>query len=124
MRLIDGDALWDKFDRTMRTLVKSTTQENLTKEALSLLCGTQLISDAPTIEMTGSAVVNGRWVITHGMKPPEYHNHHECSVCGSYAMLRMPWGNKEELSPWCPNCGAKMDLEGENGRPDTAESGG
>ena len=50
MRLIDGDALWDKFDKAMRTLVKSTGQENLTNEALSLLCGTKIISDAPTVD--------------------------------------------------------------------------
>lgn len=66
-------------------------------------------------EVLLSPVVHGEWIMTKGMKPPEYHHHHQCSVCESYAPMRPPYGGREELSPWCPACGAKMDLEVQDG---------
>nr|DAV08462.1 MAG TPA: zinc-ribbon containing domain protein [Caudoviricetes sp.] len=39
-------------------------------------------------------------------------NRHECSVCHDAAQVLV--NNIELLSNFCPNCGAKMDLEGEN----------
>lgn len=56
-------------------------------------------------------VVHGRWVMMDGMKPPEWHHHHQCSVCESYAPMKPPYGGREELPPWCPGCGARMDGE-------------
>lgn len=48
-------------------------------------------------------VVHGRWVKTY----EDCDLCHECSLCGQSALLD---GNeKEVLSPWCPNCGKKMD---------------
>ena len=67
------------------------------------------LSRRPTID--AAPVVHGKWVMMGGMKPPEYHHHHQCSVCESYAPMRMPYGTREVLSPFCPTCGAKMDLE-------------
>ena len=63
----------------------------------------------PTIDAV--PVVHGKWIMTGGMKPPEYHHHHQCSVCEAYAPMRPPYGSKEMLTPWCPGCNAKMDLE-------------
>ena len=40
-------------------------------------------------------------------------NRHECSVCHDAAQVLV--SNIELLSDFCPNCGAKMDLEDENG---------
>lgn len=57
-------------------------------------------------------VKHGRWVMMDGMKPPEWHHHHQCSVCESYAPMKPPYGGREEFPPFCPACGAKMDLEG------------
>ena len=37
---------------------------------------------------------------------------YECSVCG-VRPLRMRWTNMDELSNYCPNCGARMVKEGE-----------
>ena len=112
MRLIDAETLLKEFECSMDELIKSTCHENISIEALSLLCGTQLILKAPTIETV--PVKYGRWIMMDGMKPPEYHHHHQCSVCESYAPMRPPYGGKEELSPYCPACGAKMDLEGQD----------
>ena len=67
------------------------------------------IENAPSVNAV--PVIHGKWVIMGGMEPPEYHHHHQCSVCKSYAPMRPPYGGREEFSPWCPACGAKMDLE-------------
>ena len=64
-------------------------------------------------EITGSPydnepVVHGRWISGRGSWSTE-----NCSVCG----WKIPysedscWGDMN----YCPNCGAKMDLEGEHG---------
>lgn len=50
-------------------------------------------------------MVHGRWIRTY----EDCDLCHKCSLCGKSALLD---GNeKEVLSPWCPHCGAKMDLE-------------
>ena len=81
--------------------------EMLLRDALSLLKA----QEPKTID--ANPVVHGRWVIMGGMKPPEWHHHHQCSVCESYAPMRPPYGSREELPPWCPACGAKMDIQSE-----------
>lgn len=50
MRPIDGDALKEAFYQKMGELLKSTNAPQISNEALSLLCGAVLISEAPTIE--------------------------------------------------------------------------
>ena len=47
----------------------------------------------------------GRWVRIVGMAPPEYHWRHTCSCCGDMAR---DWKFHEELSDFCPHCGADM----------------
>ena len=51
-------------------------------------------------------VRHGRWYKPTGMMPPEHHGRHRCTVC-NYLALDYRIGH-EELSPYCPNCGAKM----------------
>ena len=109
MRLVDAHKLYEQYETAMRELVKSTNCENVSLEALSLLCGAKLIADAPTVD--AAPVKHGKWIMMGGMKPPEYHHHHQCSVCEAYAPMQAPYGFKEALTPWCPGCGAKMDLE-------------
>lgn len=61
-------------------------------------------------------VKHGRWIMMDGMKPPEYHHHHQCSVCESYAPMKPPYGGREEFPPFCPACGARMGgVENEHG---------
>lgn len=52
----------------------------------------------------------GKWIKLQGMAPPEYHGHKICSVCESFAPYDPihPW--REMLSPYCPGCGAKMEV--------------
>lgn len=53
----------------------------------------------------------GKWIKATGMMPPEFHGHHCCSECGNFANMEPPFGNREDLSKFCPNCGAKMVRE-------------
>ena len=49
MRLIDADALYNKYQEAMTHLLSSTNIENISAEAISLLCGSVLIKEAPTV---------------------------------------------------------------------------
>lgn len=53
----------------------------------------------------------GEWIKATGMMPPEFHGHHYCSECGNFANMEPPFGNREDLSKFCPNCGAEMRIE-------------
>lgn len=50
----------------------------------------------------------GKWIKLTGMMPPEFHGHHCCSECGRFANMEPPFGNREDLSNFCPYCGADM----------------
>ena len=50
----------------------------------------------------------GEWIKAIGMMPPEFHGHHCCSECGNFANMEPPFGNREDLSNYCSNCGARM----------------
>lgn len=50
----------------------------------------------------------GEWIKATGMMPPEFHGHHCCSKCGNFANMEPPFGNREDLSKFCPSCGVKM----------------
>ena len=56
----------------------------------------------------------GEWIKATGMMPPEFHGHHCCSECGNFANMETPFGNREDLSRFCPNCGAKMCKGGDD----------
>ncbi len=49
MRPIDADDLYNKYQEEMTRLLSSTNIENISAEAISLLCGSTLIREAPTI---------------------------------------------------------------------------
>ena len=51
---------------------------------------------------------HGEWIKATGMMPPEFHGHHCCSECGNFANMESPFGNREDLSNFCPTCGALM----------------
>lgn len=56
----------------------------------------QDIDEAPTVDAV--EVVHGRWKMGFSVR---------CSVCNGYALTdedNDPW-----ITPYCPNCGAKMD---------------
>lgn len=70
------------------------------KEALNMAI--EALQDKPT----------GKWIKAKGVMPPEFHGHHYCSKCGNFANMEPPFGNREDLSEFCPNCGVYMKVEG------------
>lgn len=103
MRLIDADKLLEKTECLFKDL-------NSTEDYMGIGYNhgvgdsMAIIKNAPTIE--AEPVKHGRWEpVTNGR------GGFECSICHSYASSYQD--GVEWLSPYCPNCGAKMDLEGE-----------
>ncbi len=62
-------------------------------------------------ELPSAQPKTGEWIIATGMMPPEFHGHHICSECCNFANMEPPFGNRESLSKFCPNCGSKMVIE-------------
>ena len=61
------------------------------------------ILDAPAADV--APVRHGRWLGWGKSGTPTYENYGTCSVCGEDAEIYTEHRN------YCPNCGAKMDLE-------------
>lgn len=58
----------------------------------------QAVDEAPTID----PVKHGKWVCRD--------NGWKCSLC-DHSMPYWPMASKQEATPYCPNCGARMDGE-------------
>ena len=87
-------------------------QINLVYKRQELLKAVALVFDiVPAADV--EPVRRGRWIswedADNCIPSP---NRHECSVCHDAAQVLV--NNIELLSNYCPNCGAKMDLEDEN----------
>lgn len=63
----------------------------------------EAIRDAPTVEAV--QVVHGRWIDETFEPWGLVHHPFKCNLCGEHA---------EFASPYCPNCGARMDAEKNN----------
>lgn len=49
----------------------------------------------------------GKWYKPTGMMPPEHFGRHRCSECEEFALH--DWKHhREQLTNFCPNCGADM----------------
>lgn len=71
-----------------------------------------VIEDFPAADV--APVVHGRWVAVDGDSPCD---EWDCTACGQRRtyMCEMDADDMKEFYPYCPNCGARMDLkEGEN----------
>lgn len=114
MRLIDAHKLYEQYEADMCELVKSTNCENISLEALSLLCGAKLIADAPTVDAV--PVKHGRWEEPEleGAMLLEKRAYSQCSVCKKKSYLG-------RVDKYCRYCGAKMDLEEQDAQ--TEQSG-
>lgn len=113
MRLIDADALIteinDRIDAAIKwgcnAIADGDKEIKLRAEqAVATFCEASLtVKKMPTID----PVKHGRWV----KQTDENCWWYECSECGDYPM-KNAYGH-EELSAYCPHCGAIMEGDGE-----------
>lgn len=97
-RLIDADDLI-KFLSRLEAVNGSDSCNRITNNALHDVFP-ELIKCAPTI---GAApVVHGEWIFGEDVDI-------QCSICGADAMTEGDYRQVE--SNFCPNCGAKMDMD-------------
>lgn len=101
MRAIDADAL----KITLDVFASLVGFRRLYDRGQVMEC----IDAAPTIA-TGTNVL-GKWIKLTGMAPPEHHGHKICSVCNCLAPYDPIHQWREVLSPYCPGCGAKMEVQ-------------
>ncbi len=94
MRLIDADAA---KGRIIEEIAKNLSELNI--RTFTVAAGVAEMFDCeddfPTIEV--EPVKHGKW--------KKIQNFAQCSECKH----EVNWGSKDFLSPYCPNCGAKMD---------------
>ena len=104
-RLIDANALDEKCRRQMACVWNKIVAPASWAEAYEEFLGD--IGDAPTVQAV--EVVHGRWK-AHKPDCRGYAVGFICSCCGhiTYADYSM----KECVYNYCPNCGAKMDGDG------------
>ena len=89
-RLIDADKIYDAIER--RYQVSSGIEHRCERDFLDLICASDTVD---AVE-----VVHGRWIQD---KQSKFEHRYNCSAC-NYRLI-------DEHCNYCPNCGAKMDLE-------------
>lgn len=110
MRLIDADELKQQFvDKLIRVGLPSEKAEEFAKTAFDAIFKT--IDATPTIE--AEPVKHGRWIKerVHNLHNGEKRNARECSECGAIYFVYDMANAIDEVPRYCPNCGAKMDLD-------------
>lgn len=85
MRLIDADTTWNALER-------AEWYNNADRDIAE-----NLVLNAPTVD--AAPVVHGRWDLVDREEPQRY-GCSKCSCLSWYGTYR-----------YCPNCGARMDLE-------------
>lgn len=112
MRLVDADALTKELAEDMKydcSYYHDWTQKETRDAKYSFAI--DRIASAPTIDAV--PVVHGRWESIHKYNDGE-RAVGTCSVCKATGELRTKrdeWCCWAIDSPYCPNCGAKMDGE-------------
>lgn len=130
MRLIDGDALIEKFNE--KTDLAECLVDARTAERFATFCAlADAVEEMPIVDAV--PVAHGRWVLEAHKERANcrWNVTAECSECCDE--IKEIWAGffpnvpdciardaslisaeKVEISNYCPNCGAKMDLEEQN----------
>ncbi len=96
MRLIDADAAIEKLQEYITEMESDIYYGSNLGVPEDCIC--EAIEEVPTIE--AEPVKHGKW--------KKIQNFAQCSECKH----EVNWGSKDFLSPYCPNCGAKMETDG------------
>ena len=105
-RLIDADVVKKNIDEWLDCVGTALIGKGLSYTWELEGC----IDDAPTIDPE-SLRPNGRWV--YNDEYVLWLERYVCSVCNRNALSDGDY--RHELSDYCPHCGAKMDLEEDDG---------
>ena len=97
MRLIDADALKVKYEQMLPEIGDGYHKETLQDVLFEL-------EYAPTVSPDEVLGV-GKWETKHNRVAWWY----ECSCCHEKPLISN-FGTMENLSAYCPNCGAKMEV--------------
>lgn len=95
-QLIDLTALKEKIAKPDYTLYNGSMRADWIEKCINTATIVKIENVAP--------VVHGRWI----KEKPDVIVHWGCSACRNCYYLDEP------NAKYCPNCGAKMDMEGEN----------
>lgn len=101
MRLIDADVLLDNIhERKLNTCNGS----------LSCIQMERMVNRIPAID-PASLMKHGKWIQVDGQEKPC--DEWDCSSCNERRTYLVEMSKEEmnEYYRYCPNCGAKMDLE-------------
>ena len=93
-------------------LIRDLTAMKSVYDAIALDGMIKALNEAPTVD--AMEVVHGRWIISG----EEYRNQDvTCSACGdkreTYGWPRKQLEREYQKKHYCPNCGAKMDGDGD-----------
>ena len=104
VRLIDANWILGEIEHDLGCyeIEKIKQEDGLYVELRDVV---KMVCAAPTVDAV--EVVHGRWV-----KCKEWDYDYKCSVCEGYAGEDVD-GDHYKLTPYCPNCGAKMDGDGD-----------
>ena len=103
-RLISADALMKEIAKVKKH-IQSENSDYLTGYVCALSGVEGQIAYQPTVDAV--EVVHGRWDIERG----EVHTNCVCSACRKMFYYFNRGQLQIDKMPYCPNCGAKMDLE-------------
>jgi DNA-directed RNA polymerase subunit RPC12/RpoP len=108
LKVIDYDAVRvafdEKFKETWRLIQEGETHLDNLAEGFHEADG--VIWRMPTIE--AEPVKHGRWI---EQEAPNMDTYYDCSACGE-SFCFIEGSPKDNLYTYCPNCGAKMDGDG------------
>ena len=104
-RLIDANALDERFDKRIKWLRLDMHDQYSLGLYHGAVTDKDLINEMPIIASDVAPVVHGRWINAYpDIEPNPMFMYGICSECG------FEQGISKYLN-YCPNCGAKMDLE-------------
>ena len=116
-RLIDANATEKVMNERYKALAAEYGHyDHYTTGYGDALC---VVEDAPTVDAV--EVVHGKWIIdkwhsvsSNPYMDDNYHTHADCSECDFRigSLNNSFWYPEIKTTKYCPNCGAKMDGDG------------
>ena len=104
-KLIDANALSERFDKRIKWLRLDMHDQYSLGLYHGAITDKDLINEMPIISSDVAPVRHGRWINAYpDIEPNPMFMYGICSECG------FEQGISKYLN-YCPNCGAKMDLE-------------